>query len=107
MPPSGATRYDSPQAMMQEVMMKRFGGGAGGLRGGVVGAQRERLRDGDCSDHEPDGVTRRECGPARRTTEDRCLDVTIRKRGDAERQRNAQGERGPWIERQVDLGPRE
>ncbi|MBI5773649.1 MAG: DUF4412 domain-containing protein [Verrucomicrobia bacterium] len=30
-PPSGATRYDNPQAMMQDVMMKRFGGGAGGF----------------------------------------------------------------------------
>jgi hypothetical protein len=27
--PAGATKYDSMQAMMQQVMMKRFGGGAG------------------------------------------------------------------------------
>jgi hypothetical protein len=29
-PPAGSTKYDSMQSMMQQVMMKRFGGAAGG-----------------------------------------------------------------------------
>jgi hypothetical protein len=31
-PPAGVTKYDSMQSMMQQIMLKRFSGGAGGLR---------------------------------------------------------------------------